>query len=125
MKIFIDGHFNWKITVVNDSQPILFHILFYLAVKELLMRSVISYRGLDLKFKRTNPVIDSKSFVLKSTIDAKKGPITIEKFFDYINILINRNPYKLTDLSTQLEQILLIECNNIISISCFSCIRSI
>ncbi len=95
-------------------------ISYFLVVNDFLERSVISYRGFPLKFKRTNPIIDSKSFVLKSTINTTKGPISTEKFSGYIDILTNRNPYKLTDLSTPLEQILLIECNKIIGISSFS-----
>jgi hypothetical protein len=61
-----------------------------------------------------NRIIDSKSFVLKSAIDANRGPITTEKFSTYINQLIDRNSYKLTDLSLPFEQILLVQCEKII-----------
>ncbi len=118
MKIFIDGHFKWKKMMVNDFQLISL-IVYFIVVNDLLARSVITYRGFPLKLKRTNPVIDSKSFVLKSTINARKGPISREKFSSYIDILVNHSSYKLTDLSTSLEQILLIECNKIIGISSF------
>ncbi len=92
----------------------------FLVVDHILKRSVMPYKDLSLKFKRTNPIIDSKSFVLKSTIHPAKGPISREKFNTYVDKLVNSNAYKLTDLSTQSEQILLIECNKIIGISSFS-----
>ncbi len=77
-----------------------------------------------MKFKPTNPIIDSKCFILQSTIDLKKGPIAIEKFSSYIDILNNYCPYKLTNLSSSLEQILLVECDKIISKNSFSAFDS-
>jgi hypothetical protein len=73
-----------------------------------------------LKFKRTNPIIDSKSFILQSTLDSKKGSVAIEKFSSYIDILIDRCSHKLTDLSSPSEQILLVQCDKIISKNSFS-----
>ncbi len=89
-------------------------------MNDLLIKSVIPYGGFHLKFKRTNLIIDSKSFILQSTIDSKKGLIPIEKFSSYIEILIDRSPFKLTDLSSPLEQILLVQCDKIISRNSFS-----
>ncbi|CAF1000281.1 unnamed protein product [Rotaria sordida] len=83
-------------------------------VDKLLGQSSILYQGIHIKFKRTNSLIEQKSFVLKSTINSKRGPITKEKFSLYIDFLTNHCLYKLTDLSSSLEQILLIQCNNII-----------
>lgn len=77
--------------------------------------AILPYKHTYLKFKQINSIIDSKSFVLQTTIDRIKGPISIEKFSNYINILVNRNAYTLTDLSSSSEQILLIECDRIIS----------
>jgi len=84
--------------MVNDFRLIGL-IVYFIAVNDLLARSTISYRGFPLKLKRTNPVIDSKSFVLKSTINTRKGPISREKFSSYIDILVNHSSYKLVDLN--------------------------
>ncbi|CAF2944965.1 unnamed protein product, partial [Rotaria sp. Silwood2] len=72
----------------------------------------ILYHGIPLKFKRASSLIDEKGFVLKSTIDSKRGLITIEEFSNYIDVLINQASFKLIDLSSPLEQILLIQCDN-------------
>ena len=77
--------------------------------------AILPYKHTYLKFKQINSIIDSKSFVLQTTIDRSKGPISIEKFSNYINILVNRNAHTLTDLSSSSEQILLIECDRNIS----------
>jgi hypothetical protein len=119
MKTFIDGQFKLKKMMVNDYQSILL-IFSFIAVNDLLVKSVIPYRGFHLKFKRTNPIIDSKSFILQSRIDVRKGLIPLEKFSSYIEILIDRSSFKLTDLSSPLEQILLVQCDKIISRNSFS-----
>ncbi|CAF1335504.1 unnamed protein product [Rotaria sp. Silwood1] len=80
----------------------------------LLTQSRIPYEDVDLKFKRTNPLIDQKRFILKSTIDSKRGPISMEKFSLYIDVLTNHCSFKLTNLSSSVEQFLLVQCENII-----------
>ncbi|CAF3757861.1 unnamed protein product [Rotaria socialis] len=74
----------------------------------------IPYKNVHLKFKKINRLIDQQSFVLKSKIDSRRGPISKEKFALYVDALINQCSYKLTDLSSQLEQILLIQCDDLI-----------
>jgi len=91
----------------------------FIDVDELLMRPVVPYKDIYLKFKRTNPMIDPKSFVLKSTIDPKRGPIMMEKFSNYVDILIDRCPCKLTDLSIPLEQVVLVQCDKLIGMNSF------
>ena len=118
MKVFIDGHSSLRTIAVNDYQFIRL-IFCFIAVDELLARPIIPFRGFYLKFKRTNPLIDSKSFVLHSTMDLRKGPIIIEKFSGYIDILIDHCSYKLIDLSTPSEQVLLIQCTKIIGRNLF------
>ncbi|CAF4504803.1 unnamed protein product [Rotaria sp. Silwood1] len=81
----------------------------------LLTQSRIPYEDVDLKFKRTNPLIDQKRFILKSTIDPKRGPISMEKFSLYIDVLTNHCSFKLTNLSSSVEQFLLVQCENIIA----------
>ncbi|CAF3583212.1 unnamed protein product [Rotaria sp. Silwood1] len=83
-------------------------------VDNLLTQSRIPYEDVDLKFKRTNPLIDQKRFILKSTIDSKRGPISMEKFSLYIDVLTNHCSFKLTNLSSSVEQFLLVQCENII-----------
>ncbi|CAF3890016.1 unnamed protein product [Rotaria sp. Silwood2] len=83
-------------------------------VDNILAQPSILYQGIHLKFKRTNPLIDQKSFVLQSRIDSKRGPITKEKFSLYTDLLINHCPFKFTDLSSAQQQILLIQCDNTI-----------
>lgn len=82
-----------------------------LAVNDLLTRSLIRYEGFDVKMKRTHSNIDEKSFILQWTVDPKRGPITQEDFINYIDTLVNYNLYQYLDLSTPVEQFLLIECD--------------
>jgi hypothetical protein len=59
-------------------------------------------------------MVDRKSFVLKSIIDSKRGLTTLEGFSDYLDILINHCSRKLTDLSSQFERIILVQCEKTI-----------
>ncbi|CAM4845808.1 unnamed protein product, partial [Rotaria magnacalcarata] len=82
--------------------------------ENLLAKSSIPYKNVHLKFKKINRLIDQQSFLLKSKIDSRRGPISKEKFALYVDALINQCSYKLTDLSSQVEQILLIQCDDLI-----------
>ena len=74
---------------------------------------MIPYRNIDLRIERTHPLIDQKSFVLKSIIDAQRGAIPVENFSTYIDILTDHCSYTLTDISLPFEQVLLIQCDEI------------
>ncbi|CAF2687797.1 unnamed protein product [Rotaria sp. Silwood2] len=80
----------------------------------LLTKPNITYQGIHMKFKRTNPLIDQQSFALKLPIDFKRNPLIREEVKHYINTLTNSYSYKITEVLTQGEQILLIQCNNTI-----------
>ncbi|CAF2720745.1 unnamed protein product [Rotaria sp. Silwood2] len=77
-------------------------------------KSNISYQGIHLKFKRTNPLIDQRSFILKLTVESTHDPVAREKISHYIDALTTSYSYKITNLLSQRKQILLIQCDNII-----------
>ena len=89
---------------------------FYLDVDRLLRAPIQEHKGVVMKFKRTKSSIDSKSFLVKISIDDENEKIALSHLRTYIDQLIDRHSIKrITDLSTDSEQILYIQCTNNIS----------
>lgn len=69
-----------------------------------------------MKFKRTKLIIDAKSFLLKISIDDEGKEIELSHLRTYIDQLVDRHSIDtMTDLSTDSEQILYVQCKNNIS----------
>jgi tRNA(Phe) wybutosine-synthesizing methylase Tyw3 len=85
-----------------------------LDVTDLLRRSIMSYDGIKLKFKRTHPTIDRQCFVLLATINEHPTAINMTKFVAYIDILVNQREREITDCSSATQCILHVQCNDVI-----------
>ncbi|CAF4315441.1 unnamed protein product, partial [Rotaria sordida] len=82
-------------------------------IEKLLISPIINHHGNDIKFKRTNQIIDKTSFLLKTSIMNEQDKIILSRIELYIHRLIkNNSKSKISDLSTNTEQIILVNCNN-------------
>ncbi|CAF2528528.1 unnamed protein product [Rotaria sp. Silwood2] len=82
-------------------------------VEKLLISPVINHHGTDIKFKRTSQIIDKTSFLLKTSINNEHDKINSSRIELYISTLIKNNSInRISDLSTNSEQIILVRCNN-------------
>ena len=71
---------------------------------------------MELKFKRSNPNVDSTSFVLQANIDPEQDPISIDRLLDYIeNVLCADDSGEILNISSSTERILLVRCSGMIS----------
>ncbi|UJR14781.1 hypothetical protein I4U23_001769 [Adineta vaga] len=82
-------------------------------VDKLLEIPVINHDGVAIKFKRTNHIIDKRSFLLKTAIANESEKITEPRFALYISTLVGKGVQSHTqDLSSDNEQIILVKCDN-------------
>ncbi|CAF0805827.1 unnamed protein product [Adineta ricciae] len=81
-------------------------------VDKLLGMSILKHRGIDIKFKSVNQTIDTKSFLLKTTINNESDKISQARFALYISILVGKDvKTHVEDLSSENEQIILVQCD--------------
>ncbi|CAF1381804.1 unnamed protein product [Adineta steineri] len=80
-------------------------------VDKILASPTIHHHGIDIKFKRTSSIIDKTSFLLKTTINNTDDKINEGRIKLYISTLIgNGIENKNSDLSSDSEQIILVQC---------------
>jgi hypothetical protein len=89
------------------------HTLFSLDIEKLLSSLIPFFNTNDIKFKRTKQLVDRTSFVLKTLINNKQDKITDGRVKLYIALLVGSNiSFTINDLSTNNEQVFLIQCDN-------------
>ncbi len=85
----------------------------YLGVEELLNSPVLSVENFDIKFKRTDQLIDRYNFILKTSMNDPQDKINENRVQLYTSLLVGGNiKFTIDDRSTMNEQIFLIQCNN-------------
>ena len=73
----------------------------------------MTQENIDVKFKRTNQIIDRSGFILKTLISNQQEKIDESRVRLYIALLVGNNiSYTIMDLSTIDEQVFLVQCNN-------------
>ncbi len=84
----------------------------YLGVEELLNSPVLSVENFDIKFKRTDQLIDRYNFILKTSMNDPQDKINENRVQLYTSLLVGGNiKFTIDDRSTMNEQIFLIQCN--------------
>ena len=74
---------------------------------------ILTRDNIDIKFKRTNQIIDRSGFILKTSINDKQNKLIEDRVRLYITLLVGNNvSYTITDLSTIDEQVFHVQCNN-------------
>jgi hypothetical protein len=72
---------------------------------------ILVHHGIDIKFKRTKQIIDKTSFILKTSITNEQNKIDSLRFDLYVSTLVGNNFVdKISDLSSDSEQIMLVGC---------------
>jgi len=85
----------------------------YLGVEELLNSPVLSVENFDIKFKRTDQLIDRYNFILKTSMNDPQDKINENRVQLYTSLLVGGDiKFTIDDRSTMNEQIFLIQCNN-------------
>ena len=98
-------------------------ILSALDVEELLRSPIIDYRDVDIKFKRTKQIVDKTSFILKLSIAGEGEKIDPFRLELYTGTLVEKSFIdRISDLSTDSEQIMLVQCK--CEIGHYSSVRS-
>jgi hypothetical protein len=95
--------------------------LFSLDVEQLIKSPILTHDKINVKFKRTKQILDQSAFLLKALINTGQNRITGSRIKLYVSLLIeNNNLLSITDLSTLTEQVFLIQCNDDLGTdSCF------
>jgi hypothetical protein len=74
---------------------------------------VLTRDNIDIKFKRTNQIIDRSGFLLKTSINDKQNRLIEDRVRLYITLLVGNNvSYTINDLSTINEQVFHVQCSN-------------
>jgi hypothetical protein len=82
-------------------------------VDKLLASPILTRDNIDIKFKRTNQMIDRSSFILKILMNDRQDRIIEGRLRLYITLLVGTTvSYTILDLSTTTEQVFLVQCNN-------------
>ncbi len=83
-----------------------------LDVEKLLVSPIFDLNGIDIKFKRTKQIVDKTNFILKTTINNEQDKIDSYRLELYIGtLLVDKSLIeKISDYSTDSEQIILVEC---------------
>jgi hypothetical protein len=81
-------------------------------MEKLLGSPIIHHHGVDIKFKRANPIIDKTSFQLEISIDGEQDKIDSPRMKLYVDRLVgNQLKSTIWDLSSDSEQIILVTCD--------------
>jgi len=75
------------------------------------MSPIIDHHGIPIKFKRTKQTIDKTTFILKTSINNEYDKIDLHRFELYVATLVGNDFIdSISDLSSDSEQIMLVQC---------------
>lgn len=75
------------------------------------MSPILDHHGIDIKFKRTKQIIDRTTFILKTSINNEHDKIDSLRLHLYVSTLVGKDFVdSISDLSSDSEQIMLVQC---------------